>query len=131
MILYLSVLVFPINPSNTFLCNFLQIDVFYQGPPVIYSELYLSISYCICSCVSIIYNIPTWCKIVFNTKFVIISWYVVSKISTSIVFSFPQLLHLIAILFLNHQEEHIFYGPLDPVANCVYKSDLNTRLRVG
>ena len=104
MILYLSVLEFLINPSNTFPFNFLQIDVLYQGPPVIHSESYVSISYCNCSCVSIIHNIPTWCNIVFNTKVVIISWYVVFIISTSIIVSFPPLLHLIDIfscIFIN------------------------------
>ena len=95
MILYLSDLAFLINPSNTFPCNFLQIDVFYQGLPVIHSELCLSISYFNCSCVSMIHNILTWCNIVFNTKVVIISWYVVFKLSRSIIFSFPRLLHLI------------------------------------
>ena len=79
------------------LCNFLKIDVLYQGQPVIHSELFLSISYCSCSYVSNIHNITTWCSIVFNKKVVIISWYVVFKLSTNIIFSFPQLLHLIEI----------------------------------
>ena len=38
MILYLLVLVFIMNPSNNFPCNFLQIDVLYHGPPVNQSE---------------------------------------------------------------------------------------------
>ena len=97
MISYMSVLEFIMNPSNTFPCNFSQIDMLYQGPPVIHYELFLYISYCNCSCVSIIHNIPTRCNIVFITKVVIIYWCVVFKLSTSIIFSFPQLLHLIAI----------------------------------
>ena len=99
-ILYILVISFLINPSDTFPCNFLQIDVLYQGQPVVHYELWLSISYCNCSCVSIIHNIPTWCNIVFNTKFVITSWYVVFKLSTSIIVSFPRLLHPIAIFLL-------------------------------
>ena len=79
MILYLSVLAFIHNPLNTFRFNFLQIDMLYQRPPVIHSESCLYIEYCNCSCVSIIHNIPTWCNIVFNTKVVIISWYVILK----------------------------------------------------
>ena len=97
MVLYISVLVFLINPSNTFPWNFLQIDVLYHGPTVIHYELCLYISYCNCSCVSIIHNTPTWCNIAFNTKALIIYWYVVSKIYTSIIAYFLQLIHLIAI----------------------------------
>ena len=97
MILYQSVLAFLINSSKTFPCNFSQMYVLYQGPPVIHSELYMSISYFNFSCVSIIHNILTWCKIVFNTKVVIIYWYVVSKISTSTIVSFSQLPHLTEI----------------------------------
>ena len=100
MILYLSVITFLINPSNTFPFNFLQIDVLYQGPPVIYYELCLSISYCNCLCVSIMHIIQTWCDIVFNTKVVIISWYMLFKLSTSIIVSFPQLLHPISIFLM-------------------------------
>ena len=100
MTLYLSVLVFIINPSNTFPCNFLQIDVLYQVPPIIQSELCFSVSYCNSSCVSFIYNIPTCCNIVFNTKVVIISLYVVFKLSTSMIVYFPQLLHPLAIFRL-------------------------------
>ena len=35
------------------------------------------------------------------------------------------------ILLCNHQKDKISYVPLDPVADYVYLSDLNTRLRVG
>ena len=47
---------------------------------------------------SIIHNIPTWCNILFNIKVVIIYRYVVFKLSTYIIVSLPQLLHLIYIL---------------------------------
>ena len=101
MILYILVLAFLINPSNTFPCNFLQIEVLYQVQPVIHYELCLSILYYNCSCVSIIHNVSTWCNILFNIKVVIISWYVVFKLSTSIIVYFSRLLHLIAIFFYN------------------------------
>ena len=91
---------FPNKSLKHFPCNFLQIDVLYQVPPLIQSELCLYISYCNCLCVSIIQNKPTWCNIVFNTKVVIIYWYVVFKLSTSVIVSFPKLLHLIAIFLL-------------------------------
>ena len=97
MIWFLSVFEFLINPSYNFPCNFLQIDVLYHGPTDIHYELCLYISYCKCSWVSIIHNIPTWCNILFNAKVVIIYWYVVSNIPTSILVSSSQLLHLIAI----------------------------------
>ena len=81
MILYLSVLVFLINFSNIFPCKLLQIDLLYQGPPVIQSELCLSISYYNCLFVLIIHDIPTWCNTVFNTNEVIISLYLVFILS--------------------------------------------------
>ena len=88
------------NPLKLFTCNLLQIDVLYQGPPVMHYELCLSISYCNCSCVSIIHNIPTSCNIVFNTKVVIISYYVVLKLSTSIIIYFLQLIYLITFFLM-------------------------------
>ena len=42
IILFLSVLVFLIFFSNTVPCNFVQINVLYQGPYVIQSGLFLS-----------------------------------------------------------------------------------------
>ena len=87
-----------------FPCDFLQIDVLYQVPSVIYYESVFFISYCKCSCVSIIHNIRTWYNIVLNTKVVTIYWHVVLELSTSIIISFPQVLHIIAIfccIFLN------------------------------
>ena len=100
IILYLSVIAFLKNPSSNFPCNFLQMDVLYQGPPVIHYELCLFISYCNCSRVSIIHNVPKWCNIEFNKEVVIIYWYVVFILSTSIIFSLLQLLHLIDIFLL-------------------------------
>ena len=104
MILYLSVIAFIIYSSKTFPFNFLEIDVFYQGPPVIQSELCLSISYSKCWFVLIIYSIPTWCNTVFNTNTVIISWYVVFILAIDIIVYFTQLQHLISIfpLYFDH-----------------------------
>ena len=84
MILYLSVIAFIIHPSIFFPSNFLQIDVLYHGSPVKQSGFCMSISYFNYLWFTIIHNIPKWCNIVFNTKFVIISWWVISKISTSL-----------------------------------------------
>ena len=97
MILYLSVLAFLINSSNISSCNFLQIDMLYQIPPVIQYELFLYISYYRCLFVSVIHDIPTWCNTVFNTNEVIISLYLVFILSTDKPVCFPQLLHLISI----------------------------------
>ena len=98
MILYLSVLEFLTNYPKHFPCNVLQLYVLYQVLPGIQSELCFSVSYFNYSFVSILHNIPTWCNIVFNKNEVIIYGYVVFILSIDIIVSFPQLLHLIAIL---------------------------------
>ena len=71
-------------------------NVLYQVPLVIQSQLCLSISYSKCWFLLIIHKIPTWCNIVLNTNEVIIYLYVVFIVSIDIIF-FPQLPHLIAI----------------------------------
>ena len=97
MILYMLVLSFLINSSNTFPCIVLQIDVLYQVPPVFQFGLFMSISYFNCSWVSTIYDMPTQYNTVLNTNTVIILFYLVLILSIDKPVYFPQLLHLRAI----------------------------------
>ena len=76
---------------------FLQIDMLYQGPPIIQSQLCLYISYYKCWFVLVIDNIPTWCNTVFKRNEMIIYLYLVFILSINNLVYFTQLLQLIAI----------------------------------
>ena len=78
---------------------FLQIDVLYQGQPVIQSGLCLSISYFNCWFFSIIHQIPTWCNILFNTYSVIISLQLEFIFFIDKLACFLRLLHLVATVY--------------------------------
>ena len=95
MILYLSVLVCLIYFWKPVTCNFVQINVLYQGPFFNQYILCLSISYYNCWFDSIIHYKPTWCNTVFNTNLVIVSLSFVFFTDKPVVF--PKLLHPLPI----------------------------------